>query len=382
MMSRVVDRRSLRTWIDLDRTALAHNVLTFRSLIPPGCRLMAVCKSNAYGHGLYDLAPLLQEMGVDWFGVDSVVEAATLRNKGIHKPILVLGFTLPRRFAEAAKHRVSLTVSSLENLEALARFRSAQRLKIHLKLDTGMHRQGFLPAQWETVLRLVEKCGRRIELEGIYTHFAAAKDPGCRNYTEQQIEEFERAAGRFREAGLRPIRHANATAGVLNYPRAHYDLARVGIGLMGYWPSSETKRAWEKQIVLKPALSWRTIISETKTLGKGMGIGYDLTETLRRRSQIGICPIGYWHGFPRSLSRVGEVLVRGRRAKVLGTVSMDMIIIDLCRVDGARVGDLVTVIGRDGRDEITAYEVAGRAGVSHYELLTRLNPLIQKFKTG
>ena len=378
-MSRTVERRSLRTWIDLDRTALAHNVLTFRCLLPPSCRLMAVCKSNAYGHGLYDLAPALQEMGVDWFGVDSIVEAVTLREKGIRKPILVLGYTLPSRFAEAARHTVSLTVSNLENLRALASGRSTRSLKVHLKFDTGMHRQGFLPSQWEAVLALVRKCGRRIEVEGIYTHFAAAKDPGQREYTEHQIGEFERAVACVRETGWSPIRHANATAGVLNYPQAAYDLARVGIGLMGYWPSSETKRAWEKKMVLRPALSWRTIVSEVKTLGKGMGIGYDLTEALKRRSLIGVCPIGYWHGFPRSLSRVGEVLFRGRRAKVLGAVSMDMIVIDLSQVDGARVGDVVTVIGRDGRDEITAYEVAGRAGVSHYELLTRLNPLIQKF---
>jgi len=378
-MSRAVDRRSLRTWIDIDRAALAHNVLTFRCLLPPTCRLMAVCKSNAYGHGLYDLAPALQEMGVDWFGADSIVEAVTLREKGIRKPILVLGYTLPGRFVEAGRHRISLTVSNLENLRALAAVRSARRLKVHLKFDTGMHRQGFLPSQWETMLGLLRKCGPRVEVEGIYTHFAAAKDPNRREYTEQQIGEFERAVDRVREAGWSPIRHANATAGVLNYPQAAYDLARVGIGLMGYWPSSETKRTWDTRIVLKPALSWRTVISEVKTLRKGMGIGYDLTETLKRRSPIGVCPIGYWHGFPRSLSRVGEVLVRGRRAKVLGAVSMDMIIIDLSQVDGARVGDVVTVIGRDGRDEITAYEVAGRAGVSHYELLTRLNPLIQKF---
>jgi alanine racemase len=319
---------------------------------------------------------------VDWFGVDSIVEAATLREKGIRKPILVLGYTLPSRFAEAARHTVSLTVSNLENLTALAAMRNTRRLKVHLKFDTGMHRQGFLPSQWEAALGVVRKLGRRVEVEGIYTHFAAAKDPGRREYTEQQIGEFERAVARLREAGLSPIRHANATAGVLNYSQAAYDLARVGVGLMGYWPSSETKRAWDTRIVLKPALSWRTIISEVKTLRKGMGIGYDLTETLKKRSPIGVCPIGYWHGFPRSLSRVGEVLVRGRRAKVLGTVSMDMIIIDLSQVDGARVGDVVTVIGRDGSEEITAYEVAGRAGVSHYELLTRLNPLIQKFTTG
>lgn len=381
-MSRSIDCRSLRTWIDLDRAALAHNVLTFRCLLPPDCRLMAVCKSNAYGHGLYDLAPALQEMGVDWFGVDSIVEAVTLREKGIRKPILVLGYTLPSRFSEAAEHRVSLTVSNIENLSVLAAGRSIRGLKIHLKLDTGMHRQGFLESQWEAALGLVGKCGNRVQVEGVYTHFAAAKDPGRREFTRRQVEEFERAVALLLKAGLRPIRHASATAGVLNYPEAAYDLARVGIGLMGYWPSSKTKRAWEKKIVLKPALAWRSIISEVKTLRKGTGIGYDLTETLKRRSAIGVCPIGYWHGFPRSLSGVGEVLVRGRRAKVLGTVSMDMIVIDLSQAAGARVGDLVTIIGRDGRDEISIYEVAGRAGVSHYELLTRLNPLIQKFATG
>lgn len=381
-MKKAVDRHSLRTWIDLDRTALAQNVRTFRRLLPADCRLMAVCKSNAYGHGLYDLAPALQEMGVDWFGVDSVVEASTLREKSIRKPILVLGYTLPSRFAEAGRHRISLTVSNLDNLRALTALRSVRPLKIHLKLDTGMHRQGFLPSQWEAALGLIQKCGRRVEVEGVYTHFAAAKDPGSREYTEQQIGEFDRAVAYLGKAGLNPICHASATAGVFNYPQATYDLARVGIGLMGYWPSSETKRAWEKKIVLKPALRWRTIVSEMKMLRKGMGIGYDLTEKLKKRSTIGVCPIGYWHGFPRSLSRVGEVLVRGRRAKVLGTVSMDMIVIDLSQVEGARVGDEVTVIGRDGRDEITVYEVANRARVSHYELLTRLNPLIQKFTSG
>lgn len=381
-MGRIVDRRSLRTWIDLDRSALARNVLTFRCLLPPDCRLMAVCKSNAYGHGLYDLAPLLQEMGVDWFGVDSVVEGVTLRKKGIRRPVLILGHTLPSRFTEAGRHRISLTVSNLESLRALTALKPPRPLRVHLKFDTGMHRQGFLPSQWEAALGLVRKCGRRVEVEGMYTHFAAAKDPDCRDYTEQQIGEFERARALFREAGFNPICHANATAGVLNYPLASYDLARIGIGLMGYWPSSETRQAWHKKIALKPALRWRTIVSEVKTLERGLGVGYDLTERLKRRSKIGICPIGYWHGFPRSLSRVGEVLVRGCRAKVLGTVSMDMIVIDLSRAEGARVGDAVTVIGRDGCDEITVYEVASRAGVSHYELLTRLNPLIQKFTVG
>ncbi|MGB7295257.1 MAG: alanine racemase [Candidatus Aminicenantales bacterium] len=378
-MKAPADRRFVRTWIELDRGALEHNLIVFRSLLPPGCRLMAICKSNAYGHGLYDLAPVLEEMGADWFGVDSIVEAVTLRKKGIRKPILVLGYTLPGRFGDAGKHRVSLTVSSPENLRALVDFQSSRPIRIHLKFDTGMHRQGLLPAQWEAARRLILRHRGRIEVEGIYTHFAAAKDPADRGYTNGQIKEFEKASACFEASLNRPIRHASATAGVMNYPEANYDLARIGIGLMGHWPSSETRRAWDKKIVLKPVLTWRTIISEVKTLKKGLGIGYDLTETLKRDSRVGVCPIGYWHGFPRSLSRTGEVLVSGRRAKVLGTVSMDMVVVDLTDIAGARGGDVVTVIGRDGHEEITAYEVGRRAGVSHYELLTRLNPLIQKF---
>jgi alanine racemase len=342
---------------------------------------MAVCKSNAYGHGLYDLAPVVQEIGVDWFGVDSIVEAVTLREKGIRKPILVLGYTLPSRYGEAVEHRISLTLSSLESLRALRRFRDSGRIRVHIKIDTGMHRQGLLPSQWGSAVDLLRKSPRGIALEGIYTHFAVAKDPEERDYTDHQIEEFEKALRLFIGAGYHPIRHAGATAGLLNFPEARYDLVRIGIGLMGLWPSAQTRKAWQSIIDLRPALVWRTLISEVKALSRGMGIGYDLTETLSRDSIVGICPIGYWHGFPRSLSGGGEVLVRGRRAKVLGAVSMDMIVVDLTEIRGASVGDQVTVIGCDAREEITAYDVSRKAGVSHYELLTRLNPLIQKFYT-
>jgi alanine racemase len=378
-MTKWDDGRGLRTWIEVDRRALAHNLGLFRRLVSRDCRIMAVCKSNAYGHGLYDLAPVLEELGADWFGVDSVVEAITLREKGIRRPILALGYTLPSRFEEAVRHEISLTISSLESLRAVARLKLRRPIRIHLKLDTGMHRQGFLRPQWASALAVLQKHAKGIELEGLYTHFAAAKDPAAREYTEAQIREFEEAAALFRAAGYVPIRHAGATAGALNYPEARYELVRIGIGLMGLWPSSKTRLAWEGKLRLRPALSWLTVVSETKELKKGMGIGYDLSERLRRDSRVGVCPIGYWHGFPRSLGRVGEVLVRGRRAKVLGSISMDMVVVDLTDIPSARVGDVVTVIGADGREEITACEAAGRARVSHYEFLTRLNPLIQKF---
>jgi len=375
-------REGLRTWIELDRKALTHNLRLFRRVLPPACRLMAVCKSNAYGHGLYDLAPLLEERGVDWFGVDSIVEASTLREKGIRRPILVLGYTLPERFAEARRRRVSLTISSLPNLRALSRAGGRTPFAVHLKIDTGMHRQGLLPPDWPPARRLLAKPGSGLRLEGLYTHFAEAKDPARPESTRGQIREFAAAAEFFGAGGLRPLLHTGATAGALNYPEARYDLVRIGIGLMGLWPSDETRLSWEKTIPVRPVLSWRSLVAETKRLRSGDAVGYNFTERLTRATTIGICPVGYWHGFPRSLSRVGEVLVRGRRARVLGTVSMDMIVIDLTAIPGAGPGDAVTLIGRDGNEVVEAGEVARKAGVSHYELLTRLNPLIQKIGVG
>ncbi len=373
------ERNGLRTWIEVRRSALARNLRAFRRLLPRGCRIMGVAKSNAYGHGLYDLVPVWEELGVDAIGVDSIVEAVTLRRKGVRRPILVLGYTLPDRFPDAVGGGIALTVSHFENLRALRAFPGASRIPIHLKMDTGMHRQGFLPGQVPELLRVLTARPGRFAVEGLYTHFAAAKDPERTATTLEQIAAFESAAAAFAAAGLHPARHASATAGALNYPQARYDMVRLGIGLMGLWPSVATGRAWTGRLDLEPALSWRTLVAETKRLPAGACIGYEFTETLARDSVIGICPIGYWHGFPPRLSGVGEVLARGRRVKVLGRVSMDMIAVDLTDVPGARIGDVVTVIGRDRDEAIGAYDVAGKAGITPYELLTRLNPLIQKF---
>lgn len=376
----MIDKHLLRTWIELDRNALGHNMRALRRLLPPGCRLMGVAKSNAYGHGLYDFVPAVEALGADWIGVDSIVEAVTLRRTGIKAPILVLGYTLPARLEEAARHEISLTVSSFEALAAIGRSGVEDRIRVHLKLDTGLHRQGFLPGQIPELVAVLRRDHPRLDIEGVYTHFAAAKDPEDTDYTRSQIAAFRAATAVIcEEGGCRPLLHACATAGVLLYPEAHFDMVRVGVGLVGLWPSLKLKPTLASLFDPKPVLSWRTIVHEVKRLPAGARVGYDLTETLARDSVLGICPIGYWHGFPRALSRVGEVLVRGRRARVLGNVTMDMITIDLTGIPGAGVEDEVTVIGRDGGAEMTAYELAGKAGQSYYEFLTRLNPLIQKY---
>ncbi len=375
----MIDKTRVRTWIEADSRALASNYRLIRGRLPEGCRLMAVAKSNAYGHGIYDYVPAVEGLGADWVGVDSIVEAVTLRGIGVRKPILVLGHTLPARIGEAAGQDISLTVSSFAGMEALARSGHAGKVKVHFKIDTGLHRQGFLPDEVPGLVRLLERSHPSPAVEGVFTHFASAKDPDDPAYTHAQIETFEKVLALFRSSGHAPIAHACATAGVFLYPEACFDMVRVGIGLFGLWPSPKMKAAFEGCWKLEPVLSWRTIISETKRLPKGSGISYDLTDRLVRDSTIGICPIGYWHGYPRALSRIGSVLVKGRRARVLGTVAMDMIVVDLTDVPEARIEDTVTLIGRDGKEVITAYEMAAEAGQSYYELLTRINPLIQKY---
>mgnify|MGYP001562478360 CR=1 FL=1 len=366
------DRNGLRTWLEIDCLAIEKNYKLFRSLIAPKTKLMAVVKSNAYGHGLVDFAKELERLGADWFGVDSVVEGLTLRRERIKTPILVLGYTLPDRFKEAADNNIFITVSSLESLAQVLKSDFRQPLRVHLKIDTGMHRQGFLMKDLPKVLKL------KIKPEGLYTHFALAKNPAFLEYTKKQIAEFEEWRIAFTKVGLSPICHASATAGAMIFPEAHFDMVRIGIGLYGLWPAKEVESYFSGRLTLEPVLDWKTIISEIKNLPKGAKIGYDLTETLQKESRMAICPIGYWHGYPRALSSIGFVLVGGKRAKILGRVSMDMITVDITGIEKVKVGDEVVLIGKQGKEEITAAEIGNLADTSHYEIVTRLNPLMKR----
>ena len=373
--------KGLRTWIEINRKAVAHNYKAFRARIGKHCRLMAVVKSNAYGCGLWEFAQTLQKLGADWFGVDSIAEALTLRKEGITKPLLVLGYTMPSRFTDASRHAVSLTISTPENLKALVAIKSVKPVSIHVKIDTGMHRQGFLPGEIPQVIQFLRSRGRNVHAEGVYTHFAAAKNPAFPADTLKQITTFERTLSLFASAGFNLLRHAAATSGTLLHPQAHYDMARIGIGLYGLWPSIEVQSAFSAVVDLKPVLAWKTIISEIKEIAAGERIGYDLTEKITQRSKIAICPVGYWHGYPRALSGVGQAAVHGVRTRVLGRVSMDMLVIDVSDIPRVRTGETVTLLGRDGGTEVCAGELAELSGTTHYEIVTRLNPLIRRIYT-
>lgn len=384
--------KDVRTWIEIDATALRHNAEQFLRLLPEGTRFMAVVKSNAYGHGLSLVAKALSGISLGngvskwkprfqtilWFGVDSIVEALRLRREGIKNPILVLGFSLRSRIPEAGARGIALTVSNFEALKAMGALK--RRPSLHLKIDTGMHRQGFFSADAPEVIRLLKRF--KIRPQGIYTHFASAKDPDDRQYTEMQLSVFGGVSSELERAGFRGmIRHAAASGGVLIFSESHLDMVRVGMGLYGYWPSEEIKNKISKSknaIRLEPVLIWKTIVSEVKNIPRGARVGYDGTERVKRPTRMAVLPVGYWHGIDRGLSGKGEVLIRGRRAKMLGRVSMDMTVVDVSDTPGVRQGDEAVLIGRQGGEKIGADTIGEKIDTTAYEVLTLINPLIRR----
>src|SRR3989338_3719675 len=349
---KINESRGLRTRLEIDRKAIFNNYKIFRALLSKKTKLMAVVKSNAYGHSLLDFSKEMQRLDADWLGVDSIVEALALRREGISLPILVLGYTFPERFKEAAENDISITVSTFENLDAATKFKFnlKRRLKIHIKVDTGMHRQGFWKGHLKKIFANLNNMthNKRLVIEGLYTHFASAKNPAFPESAKKQIAEFEKWRTAFKKGGIKVISHADASAGAMLFPKSHYDMVRVGIGLYGLWPDPETRAFCSRRFNLSPVLSWKTVVSEVKRVKKGDKVGYGLTEELKRDSVLAIVPIGYWHGYPRFLSSIGYGIIGGRRAKVVGRVSMDMTIFDVTDIKGVKPQAEVVLIGRQG----------------------------------
>ncbi len=372
------EKTKLRTWVELDREAMKKNYELFRKIIKKPARFMCVVKSNAYGHGLVPFAKEMVRLGVDYLGVDSFEEGLELRQNGIKKPIMVFGYVSPAYFQEAAEKNISITISSLNSLKILAGLKLKNKLKIHIKADTGLGRQGFLKNQMREVLKILGK-SKNIIMEGIYTHLAVGEDPKEKHYTSRQVKELKEWYEMFCQAGYNPLRHICATSSTLLYPEFHFDMVRIGIGSYGLWPSRETKEAVGKKYKLHPVLSWKSIITEIKKLPKGARIGYDLTEELKRDSLLAIVPIGYWHGYPRLLSGKGIFNVKGKKVKLVGRVSMDMIVIDVTDVPKVKVGDEVAIIGGEHGHYAEADMMAQDSDTINYEITTRINPIIKRF---
>lgn len=361
--------RKYKVWLTVSKGAVLKNIRAFRGLLDKKTKLYAVVKSNAYGHGLMQFSTIADN-GVDGFCVDSVVEGIKLRTHGIAKPILVLGYSLPALYTTAAKNNIIVTIS---NMDALAAWRKAKiKPQFHLKIDTGMHRQGFLFSEIPKIISLFENWNLKIEnspLQGIYTHFAMAKNNKDKAFTQKQFVMFQKACGILKEAGFKNlVCHASATGGTLLGKEFHLDLVRVGIGLYGIWPSMELESQLCKKIKLVPVLGLYSVVSEIKTVTKGAGVGYDLTERVTRDTKIAVIPVGYWHGIPRAASAIGWVWIGKSKARIIGRVSMDMIVVDVTHCP-CKVGTEVHIV---------PLEIARSMDASPYEVITRINPLIHK----
>lgn len=373
-----------KTWIEINQRSLINNVKEVRSHINPKTNLWAVIKSNAYGHGLWTFARAVREIqykgqdAINGFCVDSVTEGVKLRQNEIIKPILVLGPTINGQFSEAAKNNITVSVSTEFALNQINKEipNPKKRPAIHIKVDTGMSRQGFFLENLDKLAKRLKK--EKHNVTGIFSHLASAKDINYPSFSKAQLAKFKTAVSIFEKNGFKNLnRHLSATAGTMLSPEYHFDTVRIGIGLYGLFPSLELEVQLNQEYKLQPVLSWHSIISEVKTIPANDFVGYDFTERVTRKTTIAVVPIGYWHGLPWALSRVGEVLVKGSRAKILGRVSMDMIVVDITGLK-VSIGDQVTIIGKQGKEEISARQIASKISTTPYEIITRINPLIHR----
>lgn len=378
-------RNEHKTWIEISQRALTKNINAFRDHLGSNVDLMVVVKSNAYGHGLIETAKIVDRAGASWFGVDNIDKGIELRKNGLTKPILILGYTRNNRLADTIRHDLSFVIYNLETLRQLARLRLTGKrgsiAKVHLKIETGTTRQGIAGEELRHLVRMLKQT-RGVVIEGAYTHYANIEDTTDVSYAESQLRRFEKGIALLHREGVDPpFLHTACSAAAIFFPKTHYNLARVGISMYGLWPSKETEavaRRAHKRLALTPVLTWKTIVAQLKHVGRGTSVSYGLTETLSRDSIIAVLPIGYWDGYDRGLSSVGQVLIRGRRCKILGRVCMNMCIVDVTDVPSVRVEDEVVLLGRQGTDEITAQEIAAKLGTIHYEVVTRINPYLPR----
>jgi len=378
-MKKKTAKQPNRTWVEINTKAIETNTQTLKAVLRDEAFLIAVVKSNAYGHGMVMSAKAALNGGANRLAVDELSEALELRAAGIKAPILVLGYTLPDLYAVAAQKNVVITISSLDSLQTLSKMRFAKKPRIHLKFDTGLHRQGIPESQVQQAIRIASNKKFTAIVEGMYTHFAVMESPHRAEYSKSQIRLFNAITVKAQEKGLPAFVHASASSGILFSKDFHCASARAGIAIYGLWPSSDIRK-WADGTTLVPALSWKTIVTEVKLVSKGKRVGYDLTHEAARDSRLAIIPVGYWHGLPRNLSNVGTVLVGGTRAPIVGRVSMDMTIIDVTDIPSVKQGDEAVIIGTQGKETLSAEEVAEAAGTINYEIVTRINPLIPRIE--
>ncbi len=369
-------------WAEINLDHLSHNINQFKTQIDPAIRIMAVVKADGYGHGAVAIAKTALQAGASSLAVAFVEEGIELRKAGLDVPILILGYTDPVQFPLLVQYMLTPTVFGLDTALEFSELAAGHQvtLPLHLKIDTGMGRVGLLPAEVVEVAARISRLPG-LKIEGCFTHFAAAEDTDG-SYTEEQQLLFNRLIDRCRESGIIfPLIHAANSAAAINHPTARYNLIRLGLAMYGCYPAPGLK---EKGVDLRAVLTLKSKVILVKKVPAGSAISYGCTYHTKEEALIATIPIGYADGYSRLLSNKSHVLVRGCRAKVIGTVCMDQLMIDVSHIPGVCLNDEVILYGRQGNEQVSIEEAAGLIGTINYELLCSVDKRVPRyyFKAG
>jgi alanine racemase len=368
-----VDEIVRPTRVEVDLKILAENFKAIKSHVGKS-NMMPVLKANAYGHGLVRVAQLYEELKADYLGVAVVEEGILLREMGIKIPILVLGGVWGNQIPLFLKQNLTITASSIDKLKQIDETAAQMKIKaiVHLKIDTGMERIGVHYYNAEKFLDAAYSY-KNIFIEGIYSHFATAESDNL-TFTKLQLERFNEVLEYFNKHSIKPpLRHISNSGAILQMPEANFDLVRPGIMLFGVYPSKNIK----KTVVVKPALNWKSLVVYFKVIKAGNAVGYGLTWKPDHNIRAITVPVGYGDGYFRNMSHKAKVLLNGKLYPVIGTISMDQIVVNI-ENDSAYNSDEVILLGSDGKNSITAADLAEWAGTIPYEILTNINTRVPR----
>lgn len=371
-------------WIEVDTDRLARNAASFRRLLAPGAKLAVVVKSNGYGHGLQLAARAFVRGGADWLCVHSFAEAEQCKALDLGAGILILGPLADEELTAAVAAGHHLTVYDPRRLRQLdaAGAAAGRPAQVHLKIETGTHRQGADEATLRECLTVLRGAAH-LQLAGVSSHFANIEDTTDHAFALAQLERFRGAVASLRAGEMpAPLRHMAASAATILFAETHFDLARVGISAYGYWPSRETlvsaKARHAPLLDLAPALTWKAEVAQVKRVPAGSFIGYGCTEKVEVDSAIAVLPVGYADGYRRAFAGKARVLLGGRRCPVRGRVCMNLIMVDVTHLPALEAGAHAVLLGRQGDEVLSAETLGGWADTIHYEILAGLGGQIQR----
>lgn len=368
--------------IELSKSALRTNLQYIRSRLPEGTILSAVCKGNAYGHGIEPVVQMAEAEGIRHFSVFSSAEARRVQ-AGIRRnsTIMIMGYIHNDELSWAIENNIQFYVFEFDRLEAAiaAAKKKGKKALIHLEVETGMNRTGFEEEQLPELFEMLHNNSEYLQIEGLATHYAGAESIANYLRIQQQIKKYQELHALFCRQNLSPrLRHTACSAAAINYPETTFDMVRIGIMLYGFWPNEETfiyqlrQQDDKGKDPLKRIISWKSEIMSIKQVKMGEFIGYGASYQAPRDMRIAIVPVGYGYGFARSLSNLGRVLIKGKRLPVIGVVNMNLAMVNINELPQVKKGEEVVLVGKQGRQEVSVASFSEMSSQLNYELLTRL----------